>query len=154
MDLGKNLEIWIFQGGVFCNFGFGLREKLGNLDFPEGGVFCNFGFGLREKLGNLDFPEGGVFCNFGFGLREKLGNLDFPEGGVFCNFGFGLREKLGNLDFPEGRGGYSATSDLDLGKNLEIWIFQRGGGGYSVNVMEKEKNQNNIKILLSTQSRG
>ena len=82
LDLGKNLEIWIFWGGVFCNFGFGLREKLGNLDFPEGGVFCNFGFGLREKLGNLDFPE---------------------------------------------RGGYSATLDLDLGKNLEIWIFQRGG---------------------------
>ena len=47
-----------------------------------GGVFCNFGFGLREKLGNLDFPEGGVFCNFGFGLREKLGNLDFPGGGI------------------------------------------------------------------------
>ena len=39
LDLGKNLEIWIFQreGGVFCNFEFGLREKLGNLDFPEGG---------------------------------------------------------------------------------------------------------------------
>ena len=26
-------------------------------------------------------------------------------------------------------GGYSVTSDLDLGKKLEIWIF---GGGYSV----------------------
>ena len=52
-------------------------------------------------------------------------------GGVFCNFEFGLRAKLGNLDFPWGE-----------------------GGGYSVNVMEKEKNQNNIKILLSTQSRG
>ena len=24
-----------------------------------GGVICNFGFGLREKVGNLDFPEGG-----------------------------------------------------------------------------------------------
>ena len=83
MDLGKNLEIWIFRrGGVFCNFRFGLREKLGNLDSSE--------------------REGGVFCNFGFGLREKLGNLDFPGGG------------------------YSATSDLDLGKNLEIWIFQGG----------------------------
>ena len=23
------------------------------------GVFCNFEFGLREKLGNLDLPEGG-----------------------------------------------------------------------------------------------
>ena len=37
-----------------------------------GGVFCNFGFGLREKVGNLDvWDGGGVFCNFGFGLRGK-----------------------------------------------------------------------------------
>ena len=30
LDLGKKLEIWIFgmgDGGVFCNFGFGLRKK-------------------------------------------------------------------------------------------------------------------------------
>ena len=27
LDLGKKLEIWIFGGRVFCNFGFGLREK-------------------------------------------------------------------------------------------------------------------------------
>ena len=90
-DLGKNLDV---------------GTKNGNLDFPGGGVICNFGFGLREKFGNLDFPEGGggVICNFGFGLREKFGNLDFPGGGVICNFGFGLREKFGNLDFPEGGG--------------------------------------------------
>ena len=25
-------------------------------------------------------------------------------------------------------GGYSGTSDLDLGKKLEIWIFGMGGG--------------------------
>ena len=49
----------------------------------------------------------------------------FGDGGVFCNFGFGLREKVGNLDFG---GEYSVTSDLDLGKKLEIWIL----GGYSV----------------------
>ena len=66
---------------------------------------------------------GGVFCNFGFGLREKVGkSWKFGLGGVFCNFGFGLREKVGNLDWM---GGYSVTSDLDLGKKLEIWI---GGG--------------------------
>ena len=35
LDLGKKLEIWI-SGGVFCNFGFGLREKVGNLDFGGG----------------------------------------------------------------------------------------------------------------------
>ena len=45
------MEIWIFGGGVFCNFGFGLRKKVGNSDFQDGGnlVFCNFRFGLREK---------------------------------------------------------------------------------------------------------
>ena len=32
------MEIWIFGGGVFCNFGFGLRKKVGNLDFWGGGV--------------------------------------------------------------------------------------------------------------------
>ena len=50
--------------------------------------------------------------------------MKFGFGGVFCNFGFGLREKVGSLDFG---GGYSATSDLDLGKKLEVWIQ----GGYS-----------------------
>ena len=90
------------------------------------GVLCNFRFGLREKLGNLDFPEGGVFCNFGFGLREKLGNLDFPEGGGYSatsDLDLGKNLEIGIFQ----RGGYSATSDLDLGKNVEIWIFQRGG---------------------------
>ena len=42
-DLGKNLDV---------------GTKNGNLD-SGGGVFCNFGFGLREKVGNLDFPGGG-----------------------------------------------------------------------------------------------
>ena len=61
LDLGKKLEILIFWGGVFCNFGFGLRKKVGNLEFlgGGGGVFCNFGFGLRKKVGNLEFWDGG-----------------------------------------------------------------------------------------------
>ena len=85
MDLGKNLEIWIFQregGGVICNFGFGLREKFGNLDFPEGGG--NLQLRILDLGKNLEiwiFQRGGVICNFEFGLREKFGNLDFPEGG-------------------------------------------------------------------------
>ena len=58
-------------------------------------------------------------------LGTKNANFDFGGGGVFCNFGFGLREKVGSLDFG---GGYSATSVLDLGKKLEVWI---PGGGYS-----------------------
>ena len=63
-------------------------------------------------------------------------------GGVFCNFGFGLREKVGNLDL----GGYSVTSDLDLGKKVGNLDFF--GGGYSVKVMEKEKNLLYRKIYL------
>ena len=35
-------------------------------------------------------------------------------------------EKLEILIF--GMGGYSETSDLDLGKKLEIWIFGMGDG--------------------------
>ena len=69
------LCVWtvsIGGGGVFCNFGFGLREKVGNLDW--GGI-------LQLRIWKL--VDGGVFCNFGFGLRKKVGNLDF--GGVFCN---------------------------------------------------------------------
>ena len=73
LDLGKKLEIWIF-GGVFCNFRFGLREKVGNLDF-WGGYSVTSDLDLGKKVGNLDF-WGLVFCNFGFGLREKVGNLD------------------------------------------------------------------------------
>ena len=46
-------------------------------------------------------------------------------GGVFCNFGFGLRKN--SWKFLIG-GGYSVTSDLDLGKKLEICILWGGGG--------------------------
>ena len=30
-------------------FDLDLGGKVGNLDFWDGGVFCNFGFGLRKK---------------------------------------------------------------------------------------------------------
>ena len=82
-DLGKNLD---------------LGTKNGNLEF--GGVFYNFGFGLREKVGNLD-SRGGYSLTSDLDLGKKVGNLTF-WGGVFCNFGFGLREKVGNLDFGGG----------------------------------------------------
>ena len=85
LDLGKkvgNFDFW--EGGVggwgqySATSDLDLGKKFGNLDF--GGVFCNFGFGLRKKSWKFGF--GGVFCNFGFGLREKsVGNLDFWEGG-------------------------------------------------------------------------
>ena len=44
-------------------------------------------------------------------------------GGVFCNFGFGLREKSWKFGFL---GGYSVTSDLDLGK--KVGNLDLGGG--------------------------
>ena len=43
--------------------------------------------------------------------------------GVFCNFRFGLRGKSWKFGFL-GWGGYSVTSDLDLGEkvgNLDFW---------------------------------
>ena len=94
MDLGTKLEVSIL-GGVFCNFGFGLREKIGSLD-SGGGVFCNFGFGLKGKVGSLDSGGGGYSATSDCDLGEKVGSLD--SGGVFCNFRFGLREKVGSLD--------------------------------------------------------
>ena len=76
LDLGKKLEVWIPGGGVFCNFRFGLREKVGNLD-SGGGYSATSDLDLGKKL-EVWIPGGGggVFCNFGFGLREKVGNLD------------------------------------------------------------------------------
>ena len=71
---------------------------------------------------------GGVFCNFGFGLRKKswkFGFFGMGWGGYSATSDLDLGKKVGNLDFG---GGYSVTSDLDLGKkvgNLEFW----DGGG-------------------------
>ena len=57
------MEIGIFgMGGVIRNFRFGLRKKVGNLDFWDGGVIRNFGFGLRKKswkFGLLGWGVGG-----------------------------------------------------------------------------------------------
>ena len=58
-------------------------------------------------------------------------------GGYSGTSNLDLGKKVGNLDFWDW-GGYSGTSDLDLGKkveNLEFWE----GGGYSGKVMEKKK---------------
>ena len=35
-----------------------LGKKVGNLDFWDGGVFCNFGFGLRGKSRKFGFLGG------------------------------------------------------------------------------------------------
>ena len=141
LDLGKKLEILEFWdgeggGGVFCNFGFGLRGKswkFGVLGWGgilqlriwtegkkleiwifgigEGGYSATTDLDLGKKVGNLDFWDGGVFCNFGFGLREKSWKFGFLGWGVFCNFGFGLREKSRKFGFS-GWGGI-----------LQLWIW-------------------------------
>ena len=60
LDLGKKLEIWIL-GGYSVTSDLDLGKKLEI--WISGGVFCNFGFGLREKVGNLDFGGGGYSVN-------------------------------------------------------------------------------------------
>ena len=99
------------MGGVFCNFGFGLREKSRKFRFlgwGRGGILqlrIWTDLDLGKKVGNLDFWDGGVFCNFGFGLREKSRKFGFSGWGGFCNFGFGLREKSWKFGFLGWGGG-------------------------------------------------
>ena len=49
-----------------------------------GGVFCNFGFGLREKSWKFGFlgGGGGYSATLDLDLGKKVGNLDFWDGGV------------------------------------------------------------------------
>ena len=47
-----------------------------------------------------------------------------------------LGKKVEILDFWDG--GYSGTSDLDLGKKVGNLDFWDGGGGYSGKMMEKK----------------
>ena len=93
-----------------------------------GGVFSNFGFGLRKKSWKFGFL-GGVFSNFGFGLRKKSWKFGFLGGGYSPTSDLDLGKKVGNLDFWGGGGGYSPTSDLDLGKKVGNLDF--GGGVFS-----------------------
>ena len=65
------------MGGDSATSDLDLGKKVRNLNFWDGGVFCNFGFGLKGKSWKFEFLGWGVFYNFGFGLREKVGNLNF-----------------------------------------------------------------------------
>ena len=56
------------MGGYSATSDLDLGKKVGNLDFWDAGVFCNFGFGLREKVGNLVF--------FGWGGYSATSDLD------------------------------------------------------------------------------
>ena len=72
LDLWK--KSWKFEclGGVFWNFGFGLRKKSWKFGFLGwGGYSGTLVLDLAKKVGNLDFWDGGVFWNFGFGIRKK-----------------------------------------------------------------------------------
>ena len=71
------MEIWIL-GGYSVTSDLDLGKKVGNLDFWEG-VFCNFGFGLREKSWKFGFP-GGYSVTSDLDLGKKVGNLDFWGG--------------------------------------------------------------------------
>ena len=62
LDLGEKLEIWIFGmgGGVFCNFGLGLRKKSWKFGFfGMGGYSATSDLDSGKKVGNLDFWDGG-----------------------------------------------------------------------------------------------
>ena len=69
LDLGKKLEVWISGGGdlVFCNFGFGLREKVWKFGFRGGGYSATSDLDLGKKL---EVWIGGVFCKCD-GKRKK-----------------------------------------------------------------------------------
>ena len=43
------------MGGYSTTSDLDSGEKVGNLNFWDGGVFCNFGFGLREKSWKFEF---------------------------------------------------------------------------------------------------
>ena len=79
-DLGEKLVIWIL-GGYSVTSDLDLGKKVGNLDF-RGGVFCNFGFGLREKSWKFGF-WGGYSVTSDLDLGKKVGNLDFRGGGGY-----------------------------------------------------------------------
>ena len=60
LDLGKKSEIWI-GGGYSGTSDLDLGKKDGNLDFWDGGVFWNFGLGLRKKRWKFGFLGWGGF---------------------------------------------------------------------------------------------
>ena len=59
-------------GGYSATSDLDLGKKIGNLDFWDGGVFCNFGFGLREKVGNLDLGGYSATSDLDLGKSWKL----------------------------------------------------------------------------------
>ena len=60
------------MGGYSVTLDLDLGKKVGNLDFWDGGVFCNFGFGLREKSWKFGFLGwGGGYSGKVMGKKKK-----------------------------------------------------------------------------------
>ena len=111
-------------GGVFSNFGFGLRKKSWKFGFLGGGYSPTSDLDLGKKVGNLDFGGGGILQlrNFGFGLRKKSWKFGFLDlGGVFSNFGFGLRKKSWKFGFSLRGGGGILKLSWRIGVFCRIW---------------------------------
>ena len=73
-----NWVLWGFLGGYSGISNLDLGKKVGNLDFWDGGVFWNFGFGLRKKSWKFGFLGwGGYSGTSDLDLGKKVGNLDF-----------------------------------------------------------------------------
>ena len=61
------------MGGYSATLDLDLGKKVGNLDFLGGGVFCNFGFGLRKKSWKFGFfGRGGYSATLDLDLGKKL----------------------------------------------------------------------------------
>ena len=86
------MEIWILGGGYSVTSDLDLGKKVGNLDFLDGGVFCNFGFGLRKKSWKFGFLGGGYSVTSDLDLGKKVGNLDL--GGYSVTSDLDLGKKL------------------------------------------------------------
>ena len=79
MDLGRKVGNLNF-GGVFWNFGFGLRTKSWKFEFWGGGGYSRtLDLDLGRKVGNLNL--GGYSGTSDLDLGRKVGNLNL--GGVF-----------------------------------------------------------------------
>ena len=74
---------------------------------------------------NTEREDPKTFCNFRFGLRKKSWKIEW-EGGYSATSDLDLGKKVRKLNSGGMGGGYSATSDLDLGKKVRK--LNSGGG--------------------------
>ena len=87
------MEVWIL-GGYSVTSDLDLGKIVGSLDF--GGVFCNFGFGLRKKSWKFGIGGGGILEALDLDLGKKVGSLDL--GGYSVTLDLDLGKKVRSLD--------------------------------------------------------